>query len=195
MQIEETKVGPGRSATNVRASLCPSNEEKKKETLIMYTLHVRYGGRRGRHPRHSLCTLLNGPIFFLLLLPSSTLSPSASQVHFALVFANSYHLAIWTGQHGTGWDCIRLHLRRVEHLTLFLYFFFLCIFFLFEIVVPSRVSVGNSSEKGRYRPRAAQTSQSKRWLRDPFASVRRVCIRTYVCKMKIKREWEGGRIK
>lgn len=136
MQIKETKVDPGWPATNVHAFLragvcvCPSNEEKKRNVNYVYSTCATQVGVAATP--HSLCTLLNGPIFslFLLFFFSSSLSPSP-QVHLHYVFAKFLSLS---HLNRSTWHRLRhsvAFLRRVEHLTLFLYFFFFLFFFFY----------------------------------------------------------------
>lgn len=113
-----------------RVCVCPSNEEKKRNVNYVYSTCATQVGVAATP--HSLCTLLNGPIFFLFLhfFFSSSLSPSP-QVHLHYVFAKFLSLS---HLNRSTWHRLRhsvAFLRRVEHLTLFLYFFFFLLFFVF----------------------------------------------------------------
>lgn len=182
-QIKGTKVNPGRSATNVRARFRNTRvyvhrmKKKKKETLSNYvysTCATQAGVAAIPHSLY-ICTLLNGPN-----LPSPSFFLSSAQVLLHKYICTSlrelffffYHLAIWTGQHGTGWNCVQLHLRRVEHLTLFLFFLCMCFW-----IVDFFTCRGNS-EKSRVGGEEVSTStcgEQRRAARAIFSKINNRC--------------------
>lgn len=100
MQIKRDKSRPRparnecpRVPTRGCVCVCPSNEEKKRNVNYVYSTCATQVGVAATP--HSLCTLLNGPIFFLFLL--LLFLPRLVLLHKYICTTssrNSYHLAI-----------------------------------------------------------------------------------------------------
>lgn len=152
-----------------------SIEEKKRNVNYVYSTRATQVGVN-RHPTLAMYTvkwsyLLSLPSFFFLRLVHLSTST------FALVFANSYHLAIWTGQHGTGWDCIRFAFKASGAPDSVSLTFFFCVFFFWNC---SFYACRNRSEK-EVSSVSCSGDSVKVIIARSFTSVQHVERNVYVC--------------